>query len=79
MSLSEEATDPDCGEKEEDCTYSGAFSPPASLSSDSFDVESLSWDNSDFYKLYYENDADDEYEDTMRRRQGRDSGLLYCF
>ena len=63
MSLSEEATDPDCGEKEEDCTYSGAFSPPASLSSDSFDVESLSWDHSDFYKLYFEDEEDDEDED----------------
>ena len=49
MSLSE-----DGGEKEGDCTYSGAFSPPASLSSDTFDVESLSWDHSDFYKLYFE-------------------------
>merc|ERR1719192_2000006 len=39
----------------------GAFSPP--LSSCSSDVESLSWDNYDYYKIYYENDADDEEED----------------
>ena len=63
MSLSEESSDYVIKEIEGDCTYSGAFSPPASLSSSSFDVESLSWDHSDFYKLYYENDADDEDED----------------
>ena len=47
-------------DEEGNCTYSGAFSPP--LSSCCSDVESLSWDNYDYYKLYYENDADDEDE-----------------
>ena len=47
-------------ENEEDCTYSGALSPPLSSSSSE---ESLSWDNYDYYKIYYENDADDEDED----------------
>ena len=46
--------------KKEIFTYSGAFSPP--LSSCSSDVESLSWDNYDYYKHYYENDA--EYEES---------------
>ena len=45
------------------CTYSGALSPP--LSSSSSDVESMIWDNYEegYYKLYYEDEADDEYED----------------
>ena len=47
-------------ENEEDCTYSGALSPPLSSSSSE---ESLSWDNYDYYKIYYENDADDENDD----------------
>ena len=47
-------------ENKEDCTYSGALSPPLSSSSSE---ESLSWDNYDYYKIYYENDADDEEED----------------
>ena len=52
--------------KEGNCTYSGAFSPP--LSSCSSDVESMSWDNYDYYKIYYENDADDEEEDLDEKK-----------
>ena len=56
--------------EEENCTYSGALSPPPP-SSRSSDAESLTWDGfeEDFYKLYYdENAADDEDEDIMERK-----------
>ena len=48
--------------KEGHCTYSGALSPPLSSCCSDSDTESLSWDHQDFYKLYYEDDADDEAE-----------------
>ena len=64
MSLSKK--DSICVKEEEvDCTYSGALSPAEELGSSysDSDIESLSWDNQDFYKLYYEEDADDENEE----------------
>ena len=68
MSLSKRDLECEDGEKE-NCTYSGALSPP--LSSDCSDAESLTWDNfeENFYKLYYdENYADDEDEDFNERK-----------
>ena len=74
MSLSKRDLECEDGEKE-NCTYSGALSPP--LSSSSSDVESLSWDHQDFYKIYYENDTDEEDEDQDElKHEDDDHGLV---
>ena len=63
MSLSTKDSD-SVKDEDVDCTYSGALSPADELNSSSSDIESLTWDHcEDFYKIYYENDADDEDED----------------
>ena len=68
MSLSKGGSE--CGDdKEVNCTYSGALSPPPSSSSS--DTESLTWDSfeENFYKIYYdENEADDEDEEIIERK-----------
>ena len=72
MSLSKGGSE--CGDdKEVNCTYSGALSPPPSSSSS--DTESLTWDSfeENFYKIYYdENDADDEDEEIIERKYDND-------
>ena len=75
MSLSEETSD--CVKKDSvDCTYSGAFTPPASLSNDSLDADSFSWDHSDFYKIYYDDEADYEDEDPDDVNEDRDEKMF---
>ena len=66
MSLSKGGSE--CGDdEEENCTYSGALSPPPSS-----DTESLTWDNfeENFYKLYYDENAEDE--DIIERKYDDD-------
>ena len=72
MSLSKKDSD-SVKDEDVDCTYSGAFSPADELNSSSSDIESLTWDHcEDFYKIYYENDADDEDEDCDEEKIGND-------
>ena len=72
MSLSKKDSD-SVKDEDVDCTYSGAFSPADELNSSSSDIESLTWDHcEDFYKIYYENDADDEDEDCVEEKIGND-------